>query len=164
MSKDKKGINYLYDHYSASLYGVIFRILKSEELAQEVLHDCFLRVWDKIKDYDNEKGKLFTWMVNIARNMAIDKTRSKEFKGQAKSEDIQFNVSIKDEQYSESNKPEYIGVHELLNKLNPEQKQMLDLMYFQGYTQTEISDEFGIPLGTVKTRIRNAVIRLRKLF
>ena len=138
--------------------------MKSEELAEEVLHDCFLRVWDKIKDYDVQKGRLFTWMVNIARNMAIDKTRSKDFKGQAKSEDIQFNVSIKDDHYSENNKPEYIGVQELLNTLNPEQKKILDLVYFQGYTQTEISDEFGIPLGTVKTRIRSAVMKLRKLF
>lgn len=162
--KDKLGIDYLYNNYSASLYGVIFRIVKSETLAEEVLHDCFLRVWDKINDYDAKKGKLFTWMVNIARNLAIDKTRSKEFKTIAKSEDIQLNVSIKDDHYSETNKPEHIGVHALLDILNPEQKRLLDLMYFQGYTQSEISEQFGIPLGTVKTRVRMAIIKLRKLF
>ena len=146
------------------MYGLIFRILKSDELAEEVLQDTFLRVWDKIKDYDAEKGKLFTWMANIARNLAIDKTRSKDFKSQNKSEDIQSNVSIKDDSYAESNKPEYIGVQDLLQELNPEQQKLMDLMYFQGYTQSEIAEEFGIPLGTVKTRIRSAVLKLRKMF
>jgi RNA polymerase sigma factor (sigma-70 family) len=157
-------MEYLYDRYSASLYGVIVRIVKDEDMAEEVLQDCFLRIWNKIPDYDAKKGRLFTWMVNIGRNLAIDKTRSKDFRGNAKSEDIQFNVSIRDEHYSDNNKPEYIGVHELLDNLNPEQKQMLDLMYFQGYTQSEISEEFGIPLGTVKTRVRGAINRLRKFF
>lgn len=129
-----------------------------------MLHDCFLKIWDKAKDFDPQKGKLFTWIVNIAKNLAIDKTRSKDFKRTAKSEDIQNNVYISDDQYQENNNPEHIGVFDLLKNLSPEQKQLMELIYFQGYTQSEISDEFGIPLGTVKTRIRSAVMKLRKLF
>ncbi|MEJ0031718.1 MAG: sigma-70 family RNA polymerase sigma factor [Bacteroidota bacterium] len=71
-------MDYLYDHYSAALYGVISRIIINEDVAEEVLQDVFLRIWDRIDNYDASKGRLFTWMLNIARNLAIDKTRSKE--------------------------------------------------------------------------------------
>lgn len=163
MSRDKKALEYLYDNYSAALNGVIFKILKSEELSEEILQDTFLRVWDKIKDYDAAKGRLFTWMLNIARNLAIDKTRSKEFKIGIKSEDINSNVYVSDVHYSEKNNPDHIGIKSIIEKLVPEQKQLIDLMYFQGYTQSEISEEFDIPLGTVKTRVRAAMGKLRNL-
>jgi RNA polymerase sigma-70 factor (ECF subfamily) len=161
--QDKKGMEYLYDNYSSALYGVILRIVKSEDIAEEILHDCFLRIWNKIVEYDSSKGKLFTWMVNIARNLSIDKIRSKDFRNQHKSEDIENNVSL-ESSFTEAVKPEYIGVREILDRLNPDQKQVLDLMYFQGYSQSEISEEYGIPLGTVKTRVRAAMEKLRKIF
>jgi len=103
-------------------------------------------------------------MINVARNMAIDKIRSKDFKQGSKTDEISRNVSIPDNEYSDKHKPEYIGVREMLNVLSTEQKELLDLMYFRGYTQSEISEEFGIPLGTVKTRVRAAVNKLRGLF
>lgn len=163
VSKDKKAFEYLYDNYSSTLNGVIFKIVRSEELAQEILQDTFLRVWDKIKDYDSSKGRLFTWMVNIARNLSIDKTRSKEFKVASKSDDLDSNVYVSDVYYSEKNNPEHIGIKSLLDQLMPEQKKVIDLMYFQGYSQSEISEEFDIPLGTVKTRVRAAIGKLRNL-
>ena len=75
-AKDKSELEYLYDHYSGALYGVIFRILKKEEIAEEVLQDVFLKIWERFESYDASKGKLFTWLLNVARNQAIDKTRS----------------------------------------------------------------------------------------
>jgi RNA polymerase sigma factor (sigma-70 family) len=162
--KDKKALSYLYDNYSASLYGVVIRIVKSEEQAEEILQDAFLKYWNRFGEYDEKKGKLFTWMVNIARNLAIDKIRSKENKERGKTDGISDNVYLSDHSYSEKNKPEFIGVREMLNVLSAEQKELLELMYFQGYTQSEISEEYGIPLGTVKTRIRSAVSRLRGMF
>ena len=86
--KDRSAFEYLYDHYSGALLGVISRIIKREELAEEILQDVFLKVWDRIGSYDPSKGKLFTWMLNIARNQAIDKTRSKEFSKGKKTGDI----------------------------------------------------------------------------
>src|SRR4051812_8907071 len=77
-SRNKSSLDYLYDHYSSALYGVISRVLRNEDVAEEVLQDAFLRIWDRIENYDPAKGRLFTWMLNIARNLAIDKTRSKE--------------------------------------------------------------------------------------
>jgi len=143
---------------------VVLRIVKSENIAEEISQDCFLRYWNKVNDYDSSKGKLFTWMINIARNMAIDKIRSKDFKQGAKTGVLSEHVSIPDNTYSDKHKPENIGVREMLNILSAEQKELLDLMYFRGYTQSEISEEFGIPLGTVKTRVRAAINKLRGLF
>lgn len=159
--RDKRGIDYLYDHYSSALYGVILRIVRSEDLAEEVMQDCFLKIWDKIAMYDAEKGKLFTWMINISRNLALDKLRSKGFKNQNKTDELNSNVSMHE---MDTIHPEHIGVKEMLNQLTPEQKHLIDLMYFQGYSQSEISEEFQIPLGTIKTRVRAAMIKLRTLF
>ncbi|WP_018343542.1 RNA polymerase sigma factor [Cytophaga aurantiaca] len=163
-AQDVKAFEYLYDNYSGAVYGIIFKIVRSEEFAQELLNDCFLRIWNKINDYDASKGKLFTWILNIARNLALDKLRSKEYKAKMKTDDVSENVSISDLQYSQANNPEFIGIKEMVEKLPIEQKKLIDLMYFQGYSQSEIAEELNMPLGTVKTRVRAAMSTLRKLF
>jgi RNA polymerase sigma-70 factor (ECF subfamily) len=163
-SGDKQAFEYFYERYSAAVYGIILKIVKIEELAEEVLQDAFLKFWDKIKDYNPEKGRLFTWMLSISRNMAIDKFRSKEFKGIRKTDDILDNVHIFDEGYSEKNKSEYIGIKELVKTLSVDQQKIIDLMYFQGYSQSEIAEEYDIPLGTVKTRAKAAMQKLREMF
>jgi RNA polymerase sigma factor (sigma-70 family) len=146
------------------VYGIILKIVRSEDFAQELLNDCFLKIWNKISDYDSSKGRLFTWILNIARNIALDKLRSKEYKAKLKTDDVSENVSISDMQYSQANNPDYIGVKEIIEKLPVEQKKLIDLMYFQGYSQSEIAEELNMPLGTVKTRVRAAMSTLRKLF
>ena len=103
-------------------------------------------------------------MVNVARNIAIDKTRSKEFRNSAKTEDIENNVLIIDKQVNTIINPETIGLKDLIGKLKPEHKIILDLVYFEGLTHVEVAKKLEIPLGTVKTRLRNAIITLRKLF
>lgn len=163
-SRNREAFEYFYDRYSAAVYGVILKIVKIEELSEEVLQDAFLKFWDRIADYNPDKGRLFTWMINITRNMAIDKIRSKEFKGIRKTDDITGNVHIFDEGYADQHKSEYIGVKELVDKLSAEQKQIIDLMYFQGYSQSEIAEEFNIPLGTVKTRAKSAMQKLKEMF
>jgi RNA polymerase sigma-70 factor (ECF subfamily) len=163
-NKDKIGAEALYDMYSASLYGVIFRIVQREEIAEDLLQDTFVRIWNSFSSYDPSKGKLFTWMVNIARNIAIDKTRSKDFRNGLKTEDIDNNVlSIEGNFQSEMN-TETLGIKELVEKLKPDHKLVLDLVYYKGYTHVEVAEQLEIPLGTVKTRLRNAIITLRKVF
>lgn len=153
----------MYDHYAAALLGVIARILKKEELAEEVLQDVFLKIWDRIDSYDAEKGRLFTWMLNIARNQAIDKTRSKEFSKGKKTGGIDNYVNrIENEGYVEQ-RVEGIGLQNLLNALPEDQRFIIDQHYFKGYTQAEIAEEFNLPLGTVKTRMRLAMKELRNL-
>jgi len=162
--KDKIGAEALYDMYSGSLYGVIYRIVQHEEIAEDVLQDTFVKIWNSFSLYDPAKGRLFTWMVNLARNLSIDKIRSRDFRNNSKNQDIENNVNVIDEQRSTEINPDLIGVKELVKLLKPEQKSVLDLVYFRGYTHVEASEELGIPLGTVKTRMRMAIITLRKFF
>jgi RNA polymerase sigma factor (sigma-70 family) len=151
----------LYDHYSGALYGVIFRIIKKEEIAEEVLQDVFVKIWNRFDQYDASKGKLFTWMLNITRNQAIDRTRSKEISKEQKTRDIVNVVNrIDSKEYTEQ-RIEGIGVKEILKNLPEEQKFVVEQLYFQGYSQSELAEEFNIPLGTVKTRLRLAMQHLR---
>ncbi|MEO7991864.1 MAG: sigma-70 family RNA polymerase sigma factor [Chryseolinea sp.] len=160
-AKDKSALEYLYDNYSGALYGVIFRILKKEEIAEEVLQDVFLKIWDRFENYDASKGKLFTWLLNVTRNQAIDKTRSKEISKDQKTTPIEKVVSrIDNEEYIEQ-RIDGIGVSEILKVLSTDQQFVVEYLYFKGYTQSELAEEFDIPLGTVKTRLRLAMQQLR---
>jgi len=154
----------LYDMYSASLYGVISRIVIDTAIAEDVLQDTFIKIWNSFASYSSDKGRLFTWMVNIARNLAIDKIRSKDFKNQNKNQELENNVTFIDEQRNTAYKPELMGIKDLVETLKPEQKSILDLVYFKGYTHVEAADELGVPLGTIKTRLRMAIVQLRKFF
>ena len=161
---EKVAIEALYDMYSASLFGVISRIVIDTAIAEDVLQETFVKIWHSFSSYSTEKGRLFTWMVNIARNLSIDKLRSKDFKNQNKNQELENNVTFIDGQRNTVYNPELLGIKELVETLKPEQKSILDLVYFKGYTHVEAADELGVPLGTIKTRLRMAIIQLRKHF
>lgn len=163
-NREKIAIEALYDMYSASLYGVISRIVIDEAVAEDVLQETFVKIWHSFNGYSAEKGRLFTWMVNIARNLAIDKVRSKDFRNQNKNQELENNVTFIDEQKNTVYNPELLGIKELVQTLKPEQKSILDLVYFKGYTHVEAAEELDIPLGTIKTRLRMAIQQLRKHF
>jgi RNA polymerase sigma-70 factor (ECF subfamily) len=159
--KDPSALEYLYDHYSGALFGVISRILKNDDVAEEVLQDIFLKIWDRIESYDPVKGKLFTWMVNIARNQAIDKTRSREISKQEKTSGSETLVNKVDNREFTELRIEGIGVKEMLKSLPNEQFFVVEHLYFKGYTQSELAKDYDIPLGTIKTRLRMAMQHLR---
>jgi RNA polymerase sigma factor (sigma-70 family) len=163
-NREKIAAEALYDMYSASLYGVILRIINDDATAEDVLQETFVKIWHSFASYSTDKGRLFTWMVNIARNLAIDKIRSKDFKNQNKNQELENNVTFIDEQRNTVYKPELLGVKDLVKTLKPEQRSILELVYFKGYTHVEAADELAIPLGTVKTRLRMALLELRKHF
>ena len=161
--KERVALSYLYDHYSPALYGIVHRIVGQEDVAEEVLQDAFVKIWDKISTYDSDKGRLFTWMLNITRNLAIDKLRSKEFRHNTKTDRLDNTVSsMSPTLYVEQQMKDH-GLINLLHKLSPEQQMIVDLVYFKGYTHSEVAEEYDMPLGTVKTRLRAAIIKLRKL-
>ena len=163
-NREKRGIEALYDMYSGALMGVIARIVVDEAIAEDVLQETFIKIWNSFLSYNADKGRLFTWMVNIARNLAIDKVRSKDFKNQNKNQELDNIVDYVDGQNNTAYKPELMGLKDLVEKLKPEQKAILDLIYFKGYTHVEVADELSVPLGTVKTRLRMGIIELRKYF
>ncbi len=161
--RDQTAFAYLYDNYSAALNGVIARMVDDSQLAEDILQETFVKIWNNFGQYDAAKGRLFTWMINITRNLTIDTLRSKGYKKQQKiSQDENFVSSTQDKNFSAS-KFDTIGIRKQVQNLKPDQKIIIDLAYFGGYTQEEISKEMRIPLGTVKTRMRTAIMELRKL-
>jgi len=161
--RDSTAFDYLYDHYSGALYSVVIRIVRKEEVAEELIQDVFVKIWDKINSYDSSKGRLFTWMLNIARNQAIDKTRSKEMSQGRKTDDIDNLVTKIDRQESAELPIDSIGLKETLMMLPEDQRFVIDHLYLKGFTQSELAEEFNIPLGTVKTRTRMALKELRSI-
>lgn len=156
--KDDQAFGYLYDHYAGALNSVIKQIVGDVELSNDVLQETFVNIWRRIEQYDESKGRLFTWMLNIARNAAIDKTRSKGFQQSSRLQPI-----VENDGGHPSIKPgvDDYGLKKVILKLKDEQRLLIDLSYFQGYTHEQIAKALDIPLGTVKTRIRSALIQLR---
>lgn len=161
--KNQKAFSYLYDNYSKALFGVISNITNDTEEAEDVLQNVFVKIWNNFASYDEQKGRLYTWMLNIARNMAIDSTRSKHEKVKNKIQEATDSVYHKNNLFVENSSHENIGLQNIINNLKDDQKQIIDLAYFQGYTQEEISQKLNLPLGTVKTKVRQAIITLREL-
>jgi RNA polymerase sigma-70 factor (ECF subfamily) len=157
----QKAFEYLYDNYSGSLMGVITKIIKDTEKSEDILQDAFLKIWRKIGDYDPSKGRLFTWMVNIARNTAIDQFR----KGKnIWLEDIDESIGAVDKKASFQPEMSLFDIKGLTDKLKTDRKVLIDMVYFQGYTQEEAADILQIPLGTAKSRIRTALQDLKTIF
>lgn len=157
-------IKALYDMYSGALLGVISRIVIQTEVAEDILQETFVKIWNSAASYDPSKGRLFTWMMNVARNLSIDKLRSKDFKNSNKNHDIENNVDFIDEQKKVIFNADTLGLKELVTQLKPEFKNVLNMIYFKGYTHVEAAEELNLPLGTVKTRVRMAILELRKNF
>lgn len=158
----EEGFAYLYDHYSGALFAVISGIVTDQALASDVLQEVFVNIFRRIEMYDANRSRLYTWMLNVARNAAIDMVRSKGFR------QMKQNREVTDPVYSAPGnstvqQPDHIGLRKMLSKLKEELRQVLELAYFNGYTQEEISEILKIPLGTVKTRVRTALKQLREL-
>lgn len=158
---DQSAYSYVYDHYGAALYGVILKIVERPVIAEDVLQDVFLKIYHNIGQYNDTKGRLYTWMLHIARNTAIDMTRSKGFKDEKKIRSLDNGVDIEADHHATSS-VDHLGLDKVLSSLNDDQKKVIELAYYKGYTQEEISRELQQPLGTVKTHIRGALQQLRK--
>ena len=153
----------LYDQYSAALFGVVNKIVRNEEFTPDVLQDSFVKIWKNIANYSAQKSTLFTWMLNITRNTAIDFIRSKNYRVGLENQNIDDSVSIVEAQHSTSQNINTIGIKDKALGLDEKYSILIEKLYFEGYTQEEVSKELDIPLGTVKTRVRAAMIELRKV-
>jgi RNA polymerase sigma-70 factor (ECF subfamily) len=158
--KNDQAFSYLYDNYAGALYGVVKQIVTDTEMCNDVVQEVFVSIWRKIDSYDATKGRLFTWMLNVARNASIDKVRSRNYQQSLKQQPIDDNelshpvvrMGIDD-----------FGLKKVLGKLKDEQRMLVDLSYYQGYTHEQIAKALNIPLGTVKTRLRTALMQLRTM-
>ena len=147
--------------YSKSLFSVINVLVKNREEAEDVLQDVFVKIWKNIDSYHESKGRFYTWILNIARNTSIDKLRSKNFNNSQKNLSSDNFVNYFEDSSKLADKVDTIGLQEFVKRLKPKCIQIIDLLFFKGYTQQEASDELAIPLGTVKTQNRNCINDLR---
>lgn len=163
-ARDEVALAQLYDRYRAILFGLLMRILNNREEAEDVLQEVFLQVWRKAADFDESRGRPFTWLVTLARSRGIDRLRTlaaRERVTEAGAREPSEEIS---DAATDAFKSEQRGlVNNALAKLPDEQKRPIMLAYFEGLTQSEIATSLGAPLGTVKTRMRTGMIRLREL-
>ena len=161
-ANDRKAVELILAKFGGALYGVALKIVRSEMAAEDILQDSFVKIWKNASSYDANKGKLFTWLLNIVRNTAIDKARTGKFQQYQKlksiDETVYDNIGHSEELYIQDP-----GLQNAINQLEDKYKLIIDLLYFKGYTQSEITKELGIPLGTVKSRSQIAIRELRKI-
>ena len=162
--RDEAALAQLYDRYRTILFGLLMRILNNREEAEDVLQEVFLQVWRKAADFDENRGRPFTWLVTLGRSRGIDRLRTlaaRERVAEAGARAVTEEIS---DAATDAFKSEQRGlVSDALAKLPDEQKRPIMLAYFEGLSQSEIATRLDAPLGTVKTRMRTGMIRLREL-
>jgi len=153
----------LHKMYAENVCGIINTIVNDEAIAKELCQDVFLKVWQRSELYDSSKGRFFTWLLNMARNKAIDYTRSKQFKIKKKNHSLDLFVDIYEKpSEDDSGKGDYEGLKKMLHQLKKACVELIDKLYFKGCTQKVAAETLGIPLGTVKSRNRNCLKELRQ--
>lgn len=157
--RDQAAASLLYDSYAPALLGVITRIVRSEQAAEDVMQECFVKIWASVGSYDSTKGKLFTWLISIARHAAVDAVRSPHYRNS------QHTLEVKEDMSScPPCSTDGMDAELLARSLRPEYREVIDLLYFGGYSHKQAAERLGLPLGTVKTRARKAILQLRALF
>jgi RNA polymerase sigma factor (sigma-70 family) len=162
--KENGAFEYLYNNYKGALFTIVKQIIPDANNASDVLQEAFVTAWKNIDKYDPAKGRLFTWLFNVTRNCAINTLRSKNYKSGQKNENLDNYVNYLDERETQVMNVNQIGLRKEVHKLREDYKNVLELSYFNGFTHEEIAKLLAIPVGTVKTRLRNALIELRKHF
>lgn len=166
--RDQGAFSELYDRYSPLVYSMVLRIVKATDEAEDLTQEIFLQIWNKAEMFAQDKGSVYTWVVTIARRKAIDRLRSKEMINKGQSLDVDDNfIALPDTAYMANPLHATItGEQESLMRnglaqLSAEQRTILELSYYEGYTQEQISKKLNVPLGTVKTRMRTGLMKLR---
>jgi len=159
---NKESMENLYQNYSAALYGIILPIIKQEEIAKEILQDTFVKIWEKSSSFDQEKGRLFTWMARIARNTAIDHLRSKSFKNGQRLDTSCAPYDLENKTQTQMTLSDS-GLLNTINKLDKKYKDVLFTIYLHGFTQKQTSEQLSISLSTVKTRSKTALKLMSQL-
>ena len=163
VARDEAALAQLYDRYRVILFGLLMRILNNREEAEDVLQEVFLQVWRKAQDFDENRGRPFTWLVTLARSRGIDRLRTLAARERVAEAGAREAVEEFSDAATDAFKSEQRGlVNKALDQLPDEQKRPLMLAYFDGLTQSEIATRLGAPLGTVQTRMRTGLMSLRE--
>ena len=161
-SGDEQALEVLYDKYERLLFSFAHRFTNNDRLSEEVIQEVWMKIWNGRVDFNTDKGKFSSWILTITRNAALDCLRREK-------RQPTIEVEERDGGYDEPvertvmQRETATEVHDAVNELKPDQQELIELVYFKGLTQQQISDQLNLPLGTVKTRIRSAIQALRKL-
>lgn len=169
--KDPVALSLLYDQYNRLLFGLLVSILKKKTEAEDILQEVFSTIWEKADQFDPDRGTGYTWIVSLTRNKGIDRLRSKVYKEQKKQSTSLDNDDVYHPLYSSENNPledtilsdRADMVRNALQQISEKQRKVIEISYFSGLSQSEISEEYDIPLGTVKTRMRDGMMKLRDI-
>jgi RNA polymerase sigma-70 factor, ECF subfamily len=164
VKSDQQTFSRLYDKFSSSLFNMITNWVKDAEVAENLLQDVFLKAWTNRERYDESKGRLFTWLYRISRNICIDYYRSRRYKQSRAFVTTEDIADILPDNQAFNRSVDSITLRKFVDDLREEEKEVIDLMYFKGFTQCEIAELLQMPLGTVKTRANRAVKNLRRVF
>ena len=163
---DSTALETLYDRYAATVLGVVLRMVQDRAVAEEIVQETFWRVWDKSASFDASRGKFSTWLFSIARRLAIDSLRRQKVRPQAARSEAEEEWMLR--QADERSVAETAVLHleqarvrSAMTTLSPEQAEVIELAYFKGLTRREIAQAIGTPLGTIHTRARLGLQKLR---
>ena len=157
----RRAVELILEKYGDALLGNLLHLVGRKEVAEDLLQETFVKVWNNAASYDASRGRVYTWLLNIARHTALDKLRTQKYNRHQKSLFMPPTVS-NSAAWSEEMKTSDVGLHQQINKLDEKYRQIIDLVYLNGYTQSEVTEALGIPLGTVKSRVKIAIRELRK--
>lgn len=156
--KDKDALYLLYDKYSGALFGVIIRMCRNQVMAEDLLQETFIKIWQKIDSYDASKGKFYTWAYRIAKNVTLNSLRKPDLLIQSE------ELSVNTKKATLEPESDFKGLNGAISKLEPHHQEAISLVYFRGYTHREANQEMGVPLGTFKSYIRQALVLLRESY
>ena len=161
--RDPLALAELYDRYGRLAYSLILRVVRDTGIAEDLVQETFLRVWNRVNGFDAQKGSIGPWLLAVARNRAIDYLRSA---GGRERNAMEYEESDHPALYCDMEKDILASdkariVRSALDKLPPNHRQVIELAYFEGLSQTEMAERMGQPLGTVKTWVRTALKNLR---
>ena len=158
--RDRQGYNLLYEQFSPFLYGLIYKMVKDVPVAEDLLQETFIKIWKNIDQFDGGKASFITWLMSIARYTTIDYLRSKTHRQQQKNQRLE-NFEYDSKIQTVIPGVETAGLRNIVSALEPKYREVIELLYFKGYTQEEAAGELALPLGTLKTRARYALQMLR---
>ena len=163
-AREEAALGELYDHYGKTAYSVILRVVRRPETAEDLVQETFLRVWTRIGTYNVQRGTLYTWILTIARHLAIDYTRTALGQGREQAADLDVieRVLFADPESAVRQSVNSRLVVAALEKLDPRYRQLVELAYFDGMSHSELAEKLQLPLGTVKTWLRAALQQLRQ--
>jgi RNA polymerase sigma-70 factor (ECF subfamily) len=162
--RDPQAMADLYDRYGRLVYSLIVRIVRDGALAEDLVQETFLGVWNRAQAFDEERGALGPWLLTVARNRAIDYIRSVDGRMARSAYELveMENPALFANLESQMvNSDQARRIREALTKLNPTQRSVIELAYFEGLSQTKLAEKMGQPLGTIKTWVRTALTNLR---